>query len=92
MRKTIVEHKYPNGARIRVAYVDREAGVPSEDCILLEITSRKRKGLSTTGHFMRPDEALLIASMLTTSVYSITDGYTITDALGKKKERRHAIP
>jgi hypothetical protein len=78
MKRRVAEHRFEkNGARIRVSYVENIKDVKDYDCLLLEITSIRKGQKRTTGWYMRPDEAILIAEKLIRSVYEITEGYKV---------------
>lgn len=77
-----------NGKEISVFYVSEKYckahKIPKCDCLFLHFDNAKKFNGDIQGIFLRPDEALQIAQMLTNAVHNVVSDYKIKLVGGKK--------
>jgi len=82
MKKAILTHRYKNGKSITVGTCAKEEGVPACDTFYLAFKTPRGKDV----FYLRPDEVVLISSMLSRLVLKRTDAYTV-NTMRKKCKR-----
>ena len=88
MRELVTSHRFANGARLAVYFLQDEPHVPKDDHFLVRFTSIRRDGSNRSGGwYMRPDEAVLLIEKLAGALYKSAVGYTVQTP---RKQRRHA--
>lgn len=74
MKTLINEYNYQNGAYVKIFYQEDEPNVPFEDCLIFEL---KPCDSDVISFGLRPDEALLIITLMSQALNKVIKDYDV---------------